>query len=95
MKTMKYAQKFIVNPAFRVEKFDNEFLLYAVSTTRGLYLNETACLVWELCAQGHTVEEIIALLRTAYPQQQEMIRQDVVAAIESLAETGALIAGND
>lgn len=91
---MEYSRKFIVNSAFRVEKFDNEILLYAVSSSRGVYLNETACLVWEMCAQCHSIDTIITLLEEAYPLQKETICEDVVAAIESLLENGALIADN-
>ena len=88
---MLHSQKFILNPEFKVEKFDNEILLYAVSKTRGVYLNETAYLVWEMCAQNHSHEEIITILKQAYPQQKKSIREDVIAAIESLVDTGALI----
>ncbi len=88
---MLHSQKFILNPEFRVEKFDNEVLLYAVSSTKGVYLNETACLVWEMCAQNHSHEEIITILKEAYPQHKKTIRKDVIAAIESLVDTGALI----
>jgi len=92
---VEYSQKFVLNPAFKAEKFENEVLLYAVSDTKGVYLNETACLVWEMCAQGHSIEKIISLLEKAYPQQKEAIREDVVIAFESLVENGALIACND
>lgn len=92
---MEYSQKFTLNPAFKVEKFDNEILLYAVSNTKGVYLNETAYLVWEMCAQDHSVEKIIELLEEAYPQQKATIREDVVAAIESLVENEALIGSCD
>jgi len=91
---MEYSQKFVVNPAFKVERFDNEILLYAVSSTTGVYLNETAYLVWEMCTQGHSVGEILTLLEEAYPRQQTAIPGDAVAAIESLVDSGALIAAN-
>ena len=92
---MKYSKKFNVNTAFKVEKFDNEILLYAVSSSRGVYLNETAYLVWEMCANGHSIEKIITLLREAYPLQRESIHKDVVATIESLLDNGVLIADDD
>ncbi len=95
LRTMEYSQKFLLNPEFKVEKFDNEILLYAVSNTSGIYLNETAYLVWEMCAQEQTVEEIITLLEDTYPLQKETIREDVSAAITSLVEYGALIVSSD
>jgi len=91
---MEFSQKFTVNPAFKVEKFDNEILLYAVSSTKGIYLNETAYLVWEMCSQDNSIEEIIVLLEEAYPGQNDTIRMDVLAAVESLVENGALIVEN-
>jgi len=91
---MEFSQGFTVNPAFKVEKFDNEILLYAVSSTKGIYLNETAYLVWEMCSQDNSIEEIIVLLEEAYPGQNDTIRMDVLAAVESLVENGALIVEN-
>ncbi len=44
---MENTQKFTLNPEFTVEKFDNEILLYAISKSKGVYLNETAYLVWD------------------------------------------------
>ncbi len=95
MVIMEYLQKFNLNPEFKVEKFDDEILLYAVSNTSGVYLNETAYLVWEMCSQDQSVEEIITLLEETYPLQKETIRGDVTAAIESLVEYGALVVCND
>jgi len=91
---MEFSQEFTVNPAFKVEKFDNEILLYAVSSTKGIYLNETAYLVWEMCSQDNSIEEIIVLLEEAYPGQNDTIRMDVLAAVESLVENGALTVEN-
>ncbi len=92
---MEYSQRYSLNPAFKVERFDNEILLYAVSDTSGVYLNETACLVWEMCAQDQTVAEIISVLEAAYPEQAAAIAEDVAAAITSLVEYGALIVSCD
>ena len=47
-----------------------------------------------MCAQCHSIDIIITLLEETYPLQKETIREDVVAAIESLLENGALIADN-
>lgn len=91
---MEYSQKFNKNPAFNVEKFDNEILLYAVSTTRGIYLNETAYLIWQMCDQENSLGDIIALLKEAYPETKETISTDVLAVVESLVEAEALIVRN-
>ena len=88
---MDDSQKFILNADFSIETFDNEILLYSISDSKGVYLNQTAGLVWELCDKNQSVGEIVALLEAAYPQQKESVRSDVVMAIEALIENGALI----
>lgn len=88
---MENSQVFTLNPEFKVEKFDDEILLYAVAKSQGVYLNETGYLVWEMCGKGHSVEEIIAILEQAYPQQKTTIGNDIITAIESLVDNGALI----
>ncbi len=84
-------QKYILNPDFKAERFDNEILLYASSSSKGVYLNETAYLVWQLCEKGLSVGEMIEVLEEEYSQQKAIIREDILLAIESLAESGALI----
>lgn len=92
---MEYSQKFLVDHRFAVEVFDHEILLYAVSCSSGIYLNESAYLVWELCGKGLTIGEIVSLLEERYPQQGTVICKDVIAAIESLVGCGALIVASD
>ena len=91
---MTHSQRFKVNPALMVEKFDNEVLLYDVSSTKGLYLNETAFLIWEMCSWDYPVGEIITTLEKVYPKEHESIREDVMECIESLVVTGVLTDGN-
>jgi hypothetical protein len=79
-----------VNDEFKLERFDNEILLYSVIDTRAVYLNETAFLVYGMCGSGQTVGEIIVLLQQAYPDHKDSIREDVTAAINTLVENGAL-----
>jgi hypothetical protein len=79
----------LINNEFQIERFDNEILLYSVTDTKAIYLNETAYLVYGMC-NGQTIGEIIALLETAYPEQQPTIRRDVSAAIEQLAANRAI-----
>lgn len=92
---MNISDKFRVNPDFKVEKFDNEVLLYAVSNTKGIYLNETANLVWEMCGKSQSVKDIIDTLQELYPEQAEAIASDVLAAVKSLVEYKALVIDNE
>lgn len=91
---MNISDIFYVNPEFKVEKFENEVLLYAVSNTKGIYLNETAHLVWEMCGKGQSIKDIIAALQEIYPEQADAIHSDVLAAVQSLVENKALVIDN-
>ena len=86
-----------LNPDLYLEKMDNEILLYSLSGTKAVYLNETAVLIWELCDGNRTVEEVIDLLEQAYPQQAEQIHADVITTIKTLFANRAieLMMGND
>jgi len=88
---MKDLRKFNLNPDFKTEEFENEVLLYAVSTGKGVYLNKTAGLVRGMCGTGSSVEEIIILLEEAFPEQKNDIRHDVETAVEALLAHGALL----
>ncbi len=88
---MKNTQKFILNPDFATEVFEDEILLYAVATGKGVYLNKTAGLVREMCGNGQTVEEIIVLLKEAFPEQKDTIPMDVETAVQALLQHGALL----
>lgn len=80
-----------LNEAFILEKFDNEILLYSMTDTRAVYLNDTAYLVYGMCGSGQSVGEIIALLTEVYPAQKDSIPADVTAALNQLVENKALI----
>ncbi|MCI5144611.1 MAG: PqqD family protein [Candidatus Electrothrix sp. AR3] len=90
---MESTQKFTQNADFQAEKFDNEILLYAISSGNGVYLNETAYLVWEMSGKGHSVGEMIALLEEAFPEQKEAIADDVLSAVESMLANKVLLYG--
>lgn len=88
---MKDSQIPVLNEAFKLEKFDNEILLYSVSDTRAVYLNDTATLVYGMCSAGRNVGEIIAMLEEAYPDDKAAIRIDVTAALHQLVDNGAIV----
>jgi hypothetical protein len=66
-----------------------------MSDTTGIYLNETASLVWQLCSKKYSIAEIIGLLEEAYPKEKNNIAEDVVSTVETLVEKRVLIAEND
>ena len=57
--------------------FDDEILLYDPQRATGLWLNETASLVWRLCDGQRTVGEIVAFLQGAYPSAAEHLPAEV------------------
>lgn len=87
---MNAVRRFILNPDYQAERFDDEVLLYAVSVGQGVYLNETAFLVWELCGCGLSEEEMAVQLEAAYPEQQAVIRDELAAALRSLLANGII-----
>jgi hypothetical protein len=84
------SQRPIINPEFILEKFDNEILLYSVSETKAVYLNEAAHLIWALSNEQLSIGEIIGFLEEKYPTQKKTIRNDVISALESLCSQGVI-----
>ncbi len=53
---MNDAQTPQVNPAFTLEQFEDEILLYNPGGTQAVYLNNTAHAVWLLCQENMTIK---------------------------------------
>ena len=77
-------------PNFRLERVDDELLLFDPAQTKVLYCNDTASLIWELCDGKRTAPEIIALLSETYPDASEAIPGDVNATLRQFHEHGAI-----
>lgn len=75
---------------YRLEKIDDELLLYHPSRTTIMYCNETASLVWQLCDGERTVQEIIDLLGAAYSEAGEAIATEVCATLEQFQQHHAI-----
>lgn len=78
------------NADYQLAPVDGENLLAHPATTTTLYLNDTACLVWQLCDGQRTSAEIAVLLGDAFPQAAATISEDVDATLERLREHGAI-----
>ena len=83
---MNTSSKPRVSPAFAVEEFDGEILLYDETGSRAFYLNDTANAVLQLCREDLSVAQIIEYLQQAYPDQQDSIEKDVMTVLKMLAE---------
>ncbi len=77
-------------PDYRLEKMDDEFLLFDPAQTKILYCNETASLIWQLCDGTRTAQEIITTLSEAYPDAADVIARDVGATLKQFLEHGAI-----
>jgi len=76
---------------FRLEKMDNELLLFNSKTTNVIYLNESASVIWQLCDGQRSVDEIIDLLVSTYPEAAASIRSDVQETIELFLANQAIL----
>jgi hypothetical protein len=85
-KDMDDNQKPIVDPAYTIEKFDGEILLYTETKDQAVYLNDAAYAVWLLCKEDLTVVEMVDYLKNLYPDQKEQIESDVQIALQTLEE---------
>ncbi len=83
---MNTSSKPRVSPAFAVEEFDGEILLYDETGAKAFYLNDTANAVLQLCREDVSVAQIIEYLQQAYPDHQERVEQDVMTVLEMLVE---------
>jgi hypothetical protein len=77
-------------PSFRLERLDQDLLLYHPGLTKTVHLNPTASLIWQLCDGRRSVDEIAALLREAYDENAADITGDVESTLTRLADEGAV-----
>jgi len=75
---------------YQLEELDGESLLYSPSSTRTIYLNSTASLVWQLCNGQQSVGEIIDILQQSFPDGGDSVANDVCQCIQQLVTDQAL-----
>ena len=78
------------NPEYRLEKMDNELLLFNPQNLLVLYLNESASIVWQLCDGQRTNQQIAELIADAYPEATASILEDVQETIKLFTDKGAV-----
>jgi hypothetical protein len=83
---MKTNSKPRLSPAFALEEFDGEILLYDEAGSRAFYLNDTANAVLQLCTEDLSVAQIIECLQQNYPEHTDAIAEDVASVLEVLVE---------
>ena len=75
---------------FELEEIDGELLLYSPESTRSIYMNSTASIIWRLCDGKQTVSDIVGLLTEAFPDGADSIEQDVVDSLELFQSNNAI-----
>lgn len=75
---------------FRLERLDDDLLLYHPGLTKTVHLNETASLIWQLCDGVRSIEDIATMLQETFPDTAAEIAADVEAALSRLADEGAI-----
>jgi len=78
------------NPNCLLEDMDGELLLYNPESAVTLHLNGPSMIVWQLCDGERTDQQIIEMVKEAYPQQAEQISGDVATVLADLHSQGAL-----
>ena len=74
---------------FKLEELDNERILYHPAEPQAIYLNESATLILGLCDSTRSIEDIVELLKDAFPES-ESIEKDAKATLRELSDYGAV-----
>ena len=75
---------------FELEEIDGELLLYSPESTRSIYMNSTASIIWRLCDGKQSVGDIISLLEEAFPEASESIENDVTESLQLFQSNNAI-----
>jgi len=74
----------------RLERIGDEVLLYHPGLTKAVYLNGTASLIWQLCDGQRSDEDIVVLLREAFPDEGADIAGDVYTTLQRFSDEGTI-----
>ena len=78
---------------FLAEQMDGEIVLLHPARNIIIHTNETAALVWQMCDGINTMDQIVEVLGSAYPDDRGQIAKDVPEIIQKLREQGVLDCG--
>ncbi len=62
---------------YHLAEMDGEGLLYSHEKTTVFYLNESAAVIWQLCDGQRTVEQIVDILKSAYPDRSHQLDAEI------------------
>lgn len=78
-------------PGVVVEELGEEVLLYRPATHKAIHLNGTAAAIFKLCDGTRSIDELVALLETTFPDAKPRIAREVRDAVDQLLRDGALM----
>lgn len=77
-------------PTFTFEQSDQIYFLVNTETGEETECNVIVYLIWQLCDGNTTVDEMVSLLKEAYPDTSEDIAEDIDVILNNLSQLGAL-----
>ena len=78
------------NGRYLLEEMEGESFVFRPPAEQGIYLNETATVIWKLCDGTRSVQQIVDFLAEAYPDSAADILNDVSNTIDNFMRIGAL-----
>jgi hypothetical protein len=75
---------------YQLEVLDDELIIFHPAGMKVLHSNQSGTLIWQLCDGQRTVDDIVALLRAAYPEADAEIETSVQETLQIFAEHGAI-----
>lgn len=75
---------------FKLEELDGEMLLYSPASTRSIYLNPSASVIWQLCNGEATIGEITEALSERFPDAAADMQKDVAETIQTFLDNDAI-----
>jgi len=80
----------LAEDGFKLEPAGEEVVIFHPARSRVLRTNGSGALVFRLCNGELTTEQIVGLLRDAYPDSRGEIETDVAEVLEQLTTYGAV-----
>ena len=85
---MSHQQQYVRTPGSAAGVVDGETVVVSPADLRYHALNPTATAVWELLADGTSVDAAVAHMTARYEVDEPTCRRDVEACLEHFAEIG-------
>lgn len=78
------------NPAY---EYRDGFLVDTERRAEAVFVNPAAVMVWGMCDGATSIRGIIDDLKAAYPEKEDTVPDDVLAALRKLVDYGTVSVG--